>query len=327
MYEEPVTRGIHHVTPLWCAAVNGELEVCEVLVERGADVDAVSDKGSTALRSACYKSHSAVVKYLVSMGADVNRANHAGCTCLMNSIQSEDLSKFLILNGANVNARDSPLKTALHYAIEELQFGTVKLLLDHSADYLAQTKHGDDALRLACLEGCEEIANYLMDNLEYEPERIADSCELLGATLVHDNHDIGKAIDYWMKAVRYREEHNIIKDVSFPTHSVYMGLRPFRTLDDVATLPVTLDQLEVHSLMIYERGLGKNHKDTIYGLEDMGETFAGRLMYQRSIDLWKYAIDIRLLEDSVFHLGTCTALEKLVNILFDRYDAEHSWGT
>ena len=142
------------VTPLRCAAVLGHLRKCEVLVERGADVDVVSDTGSTALRRASYWSHSAVVKHLIRKGADVNRVNHDGRTCLMSSAQSEDLC-FLILKGANVNARDSQFETVLFFAVGKLQFGTDKVLLEHDAGYLTQNNHGHDALRIACLEGCE----------------------------------------------------------------------------------------------------------------------------------------------------------------------------
>ena len=34
-------------------------------------------------------------------------------------------------------------------------------------------------------------ANYLMDNLEYEPKRVADSYELLGAFFVDLDHERG----------------------------------------------------------------------------------------------------------------------------------------
>ena len=44
----------HNVTPLWCAAVSGRLTVVKVLLRFGADVNAVSDSGSTPVRSACY---------------------------------------------------------------------------------------------------------------------------------------------------------------------------------------------------------------------------------------------------------------------------------
>ena len=51
MLEEGIS---HHVTPLWCAAVSGRLAVVRVLLKHGADVNAVSDSGSTPVRSSCY---------------------------------------------------------------------------------------------------------------------------------------------------------------------------------------------------------------------------------------------------------------------------------
>jgi len=59
------------------------------------------------------------VRCLVKAGADVHRANHFGGTCLINSVQSPELVKFLIESGhVNVNAKDVQNKTALHYAIQ-----------------------------------------------------------------------------------------------------------------------------------------------------------------------------------------------------------------
>jgi hypothetical protein len=42
------------VTPLWAAAVSGRLAVVKTLLRHGANVDAISDSGSTPVRSACY---------------------------------------------------------------------------------------------------------------------------------------------------------------------------------------------------------------------------------------------------------------------------------
>jgi len=56
-YEVPDDRSVHCVTPLWCAAVSGNLDVIECLISFGADVNAVSDSGSTPVRSACFMTH------------------------------------------------------------------------------------------------------------------------------------------------------------------------------------------------------------------------------------------------------------------------------
>lgn len=113
------SRSTHVVTPLWCAAVSGKLPVVEILLKYGADINAVSDSGSTPVRSACFMTHYEIVKYLVEHGADINKPNYNGGTCLINSVQSPSLCDILLKYGADVNARDIQNKTALHYAIQE----------------------------------------------------------------------------------------------------------------------------------------------------------------------------------------------------------------
>lgn len=50
-------RSVHYVTPMWCAAVSGKLDVIQCLVKNGANVNAESDSGSTPVRSACFMTH------------------------------------------------------------------------------------------------------------------------------------------------------------------------------------------------------------------------------------------------------------------------------
>lgn len=57
IYEVPDDRSVHCVTPLWCAAVSGKLPVLKSLIQHGAEVNAVSDSGSTPVRSACFMTH------------------------------------------------------------------------------------------------------------------------------------------------------------------------------------------------------------------------------------------------------------------------------
>ena len=57
VYEVPDDRSVHCVTPIWCAAVIGKLAVVKTLIKRGAAVNAVSDSGSTPVRSACFMTH------------------------------------------------------------------------------------------------------------------------------------------------------------------------------------------------------------------------------------------------------------------------------
>jgi ankyrin repeat protein len=60
------------LTPLSWAAANGRDAVARLLLERGADVDAIDDRGHTALHEAARNGHEAVVQLLLENGADVN---------------------------------------------------------------------------------------------------------------------------------------------------------------------------------------------------------------------------------------------------------------
>lgn len=54
LFENPEDSTVHHVTPLWCAAVLSKLPIVRFLVHAGADINAVSDSGSTSVRSSCF---------------------------------------------------------------------------------------------------------------------------------------------------------------------------------------------------------------------------------------------------------------------------------
>lgn len=80
------------------------------------------------------------------------RLEIAGGTCLINSVQSCELCEFLLAHGAEVNAKDIQLKTALHYAIQEHRLETTKLLLKYGADPFLRNRYGDEPLQTAALK-------------------------------------------------------------------------------------------------------------------------------------------------------------------------------
>ena len=95
------------MTPLWLAAVSGQLEIVKILIQNGANINSVSNSGSTPVRSACFMSHLEIVKLLVENKADIQMTSNFGGTCLINSVQSAELCKFLLEKGASVNNQDA----------------------------------------------------------------------------------------------------------------------------------------------------------------------------------------------------------------------------
>lgn len=319
LFEVPEDRSVHTVTLLWCAAVAGKVKVVEVLVRHGADVNSVSDTGSTPVRSACFMTHLEIVKLLVQNRADIQKPNYNGGTCLINSVQSGELCEFLLQNGAMVNATDIQYKTALHYAIQEHRLDTTKLLVSYGADPYLQSRYKDDALQTACLKGASEIFEFLVDNVLYQPERVASAFELIGSTFLDEHHDLQKALQYWRAATDLRNKFNIEKEI-LPAKEQYHFAVEFRTRLELESLALDLDALRMQSLLICERVLGPQHKDMIYRLMYRGASYADSLQYQQCIDLWKYALELRIAKDTILYCDTCFTAQALVKLFIDLFN-------
>jgi len=316
LYEVQDDRSVHNVTPLWCASVAGKFRVVDVLVRYGADVNSMSDTGSTPVRSACFMTHLDIVKLLVNNNADIQKPNYNGGTCLINSVQSVELCEFLLRNGAEVNAQDIQCKTALHYAIQEHRFETTKLLLQYGANPYLESRYKDDALQTACLKGASEIFQYLTHQLDYSAERIASAFELLGSTFLDEHHDSQRAVQYWRASCEVREKAGLTKQIQLPKKQ-YRYTSEFTNRGEVDAISMDLDALRLQSLIICERILGVQHKDMIYRLMYRGAAYADSLQYQHCIDLWKYALELRIAKDTILYCDTCFTAQALVKLFLD----------
>ncbi|XP_068625734.1 protein fem-1 homolog C [Battus philenor] len=319
VYEVPDDRSVHHVTPLWCAAVAGRLEVLRVLADAGAELDACSGSGSTPVRSACFMTHFDVVKFLVERGADIHRPNHNGGTCLINSVQSVRLCTYLLEHGAEVDARDMQLKTALHYAIQEHRVESARLLLQHGANPRLASRAGDDALRTACLKGAAQIVSLLCTVVCYSPARTADAYELLGATQLDEFNDVAVALASWRRATAIRHAYSeyVEKRPVRAPHPALGHAREWRTHDELEAAAADMDALRTQALLVAERVLGPAHKDTVFRLMYRGASYADAFRYQRCIDLWSWALQIRIEKDSLLYTDTCHTASALTRLLLD----------
>lgn len=91
------------------AADSGNLNVVKLLIDKGADVNLAKGYKETALMYASLSGHIDIVKYLVEKGADLNLQNIEGVTALMLAAQIEgniELVKFLVLSGADPNIKN-----------------------------------------------------------------------------------------------------------------------------------------------------------------------------------------------------------------------------
>lgn len=79
------TRDTDGSTPLHCASWKGHVEIVELLLENGADIQARNQNdhwGDTPLHAAAHGNQKAVAKILIARGADVRAVNSSGRTPL-----------------------------------------------------------------------------------------------------------------------------------------------------------------------------------------------------------------------------------------------------
>uniref|UniRef100_A0A7N8YN72 Poly [ADP-ribose] polymerase n=1 Tax=Mastacembelus armatus TaxID=205130 RepID=A0A7N8YN72_9TELE len=189
-------------TVLHCASASPypkRKQVCELLLRKGANVNAKTKDLLTPLHLASEKGHNDVIKVLVKHEAKVNAMDHLGQTPLHRAAHSGRLQtcrlllttvhiRVLIGNSEvdrqlleasrtgdletvkklctvqNVNCRDveGRQSTPLHFAAGYNRLSVVQFLLHHGADVHAKDKGGLVPLHNACSYGHYEVAELLV---------------------------------------------------------------------------------------------------------------------------------------------------------------------
>ena len=89
-------------TPLHWAAIYGQQEVCELLIDHGADLKLVDDLGLSPLFWAIDGSEAGIARLLIAHGADVNLQNAKGITPLRHALDKtqDEIATLLREHGA-----------------------------------------------------------------------------------------------------------------------------------------------------------------------------------------------------------------------------------
>jgi ankyrin repeat protein len=143
-----------------------DLAKTRLLLARGSAVNVKTVEGKTPLYIAAMLPGGAeVARALLEKGAEPNGADIAGRTPLMSAASEGNMEtmRLLIEKGANVNAATTAGVTALMDAARSHNHFAVKLLMDNGADVNARTKRNNTAIAAAAASGSVEVVKMLLD--------------------------------------------------------------------------------------------------------------------------------------------------------------------
>lgn len=172
------------------AALEGRLSVVQGAIEDGAEVDAADPvQKQTPLILAAFNGHTETVKYLLDQGAEIEARDSEGKTALIHACTGPFLEtvKLLLDSGAEINARDSTeAYTPLMMAAGTGQEDVLQYLLSQGADKDLRDDDDERAIDHAKARGNFNLVSILaaLDSADEEPAESTaeDSTEASDAT-------------------------------------------------------------------------------------------------------------------------------------------------
>lgn len=151
----------HGITALHIAASEGNHEVTDLLLRSGANPNVKDEDSSTPLFFSAQINSYKIAKLLVENGVFVDERLLKGTTPLMTSINRSNLlvASFLVASGANVDARDEFGRTSLFRATNA---DSVNLLIDNEASLTPTDQWGNSPLHIMAENGFSSAMEALL---------------------------------------------------------------------------------------------------------------------------------------------------------------------
>ncbi|KAK5631888.1 hypothetical protein RRF57_007602 [Xylaria bambusicola] len=211
------------VTPLYLAAKNGHIHICQYLLERGADVNFQDDRGHTALHAAALLDDVELTHLLLSQ-PEANphlkdRENFTAAGTAAKNGCNNTLSVFISRGLASQSRQDDAGRTCLSIAMNSGNLNTIKLLINNASSDLNHyySEMGDSTLPLhaATKSGWVEIVKLLLSSGRVDVNKV----DLSGRRALHHACENGRdsIVELFLPII---DDHNA-KDYSRTTPFQY----------------------------------------------------------------------------------------------------------
>ncbi|TDG36960.1 ankyrin repeat domain-containing protein [Pedobacter changchengzhani] len=160
-----VVEFIDHLTLFEACAVGKFDDATLLIFQHPNQINSFSDDGFTPLGLACYFAHEDLARFLVLKGADVNVSSKNGFNVfpIHSAVAANNINitKMLLDAGAYPNVCQKAGLTPLHTAAQMGNIEIIILLLEHGADVSLRMEGGKLPADLASEKGFNEIAEIL----------------------------------------------------------------------------------------------------------------------------------------------------------------------
>ena len=145
------------------AVNNGDIEIAKLLLENKAKI---KDEFLIAIKSPIVESRIPIMKLLIDNKANINYTDENGFNPLNIAIESGDmeLTKFLIKNGANVNSLMQDGVSLIGYAIAQNNMDLLQILIENGANvnYTGGDSWANTPLQTASRLGLDNVVRILL---------------------------------------------------------------------------------------------------------------------------------------------------------------------
>uniref|UniRef100_A0A8C6TUZ4 Ankyrin repeat domain 27 (VPS9 domain) n=1 Tax=Neogobius melanostomus TaxID=47308 RepID=A0A8C6TUZ4_9GOBI len=222
----PFSRDDRGYTPLHVAAICGQAQLIDLLVKKGAPVNATDYHALTPLHLACQKGYQGVSLLLLHYKANPNAQDNNGNTPLHLACMygHEDCVKALVYfdcHSCRLDVQNDKGDTALHMASRWGYEGIIQVLLENGASTIVLNRNKDSPLQCALNSKILMLLQSTQNGRQRSSSGVdSPSCSPLASdcssrrTSVSSNSSLGSEVKPETERVRHREVEKLLRAVA-----------------------------------------------------------------------------------------------------------------